>query len=287
MKSSKQTLVVISYYDRRPLDNLVTLIKTLGAYEDCSLFDLCVVVNRTTDQEIKLPEFQIPVPVFYRPNLGMNIGAWDYGWRVNSGYKNYLFLQDECYAIREQWLSSFKRKLAERNVGLVGESLNNNWDKDWNQLRIEQNKVVLPEHEINGKRVNRVDFYLDFLREQETTAGETGRHMRSLIWFLGADTLEKINGFPNGRNYGECIAAEITVSKKVESIGMTIAQVDAKPFSYFRHVEWNQDNAGAPFTHKSVYLGKLNALKAQIDRPTWAFTFKVLSNRIRNPLFKK
>lgn len=287
MTGSKHTLVVISYYDRRPIDNLVALIKTLETHEACSPFDVCVVVNRTSDREIQLPDFSMPVQVVYRPNLGMNIGAWDYGWRVNSGYQHYLFLQDECYAIREQWLSSFKQKLAETNAGLVGESLNSNWDRNWNQLRVEQEKVVMPEHEINGKRVNRVDFYLNYLRSQQTSAGPTGRHMRSLVWFLGVGTLEKINGFPIGRNYGECIAAEITVSKKVESLGLSIVQVDAQPFSYFRHVEWNQDCAGAPFTHKSVYLKKLNAIKEQIERPTWIFTFQVLRNRLRIPLDKK
>lgn len=71
--------------------------------------------------------------------------------------------------------------------------------------------------------------------------GGNGRHLRSLVWVLNQDALRRISRFPEGRNKEECIASEISVSKKIEEIGLTVTQISKTPFSFFKHEEWRLD----------------------------------------------
>lgn len=249
-----KTLVVISYYDRRPISNLVELVRTLRHSSAGGEFDICIVVNRTKNETLSVPEL-CSITTHYRHNLGMNIGAWDYAWRVEPGYSNYLFLQDECYVIRDGWLAAYQSALDTPNVGMVGETLNLLWNQPWAVLRALFAGVVLPEHMINGEEVNRVDFYLDFLNAHGVDPRGNAGHLRSVVWFLPSDILKAIDGFLIGRNYGECIAAEIATSKKVEALGLDFVQANKKEeFFYIRHLEYNQDSPGRPYSHDVQYV---------------------------------
>ena len=249
-----KTLVVISYYDRRPIHNLLELVRSLYQYPAGAAFEVCVIVNRTKNESISVPQLS-STSIHYRHNVGMNIGAWDHGWRTCSGYKNYLFLQDECYVIRDNWLTRYRASLERPNVGMAGESMNLLWDRRWTELREMFADTVLPEHRIEGQCVNRVDFYLDFLKTHRVDPGTGGKHLRSVVWFFGADILKKIDGFLIGRNYGECIAAEIATSKKVEALGLDCVQVNEhEEFFYIRHLEYNQDHPGSPYAHNIKYV---------------------------------
>jgi hypothetical protein len=259
----------------------------MDRHQPGAAFAVCVVVNRTSENMIKLPPTSFSCRVMYRQNVGMNIGAWDHGWRENPGHADYLFLQDECYVVADNWLKDLRARLYRKNVGLLCESMNLVWDRSWEKLRRDQHRIVLPEHEVNGRRINRVDFYLKFLKRHSVPVGRTGKHARSLVWFLKARTLDKIKGFPIGVGYGECIAAEIAVSKKVEALGLKVDQADGQPFRYIRHIEWNQDCPGAPFTHKPLTLGRLDRLHAEIQQPSWGFVARVLRNRLRMTLGSK
>ena len=255
MTIDQKALVVISYYDRRPIDNLLELIPSLLDHPAGDEFDICIVVNRTKEEKLALPEQYSRIPIEYRHNLGMNIGAWDHGWRTHKGYRDYLFLQDECYVIRDHWLSAYRAVLERPNVGMVGESLNMLWDKPWSELRKLFANIILPEHQIEAKCVNRVDFYLDFFKAHGVDPRVGGRHLRSVVWFVSADVLKAIDGFLIGRNYGECIGAEIATSKKVEALGLGIAQAnEQEEFFYIRHLEYNQDSPGSPYTHDVKYV---------------------------------
>jgi hypothetical protein len=223
-------------------------------YDAGEPFDTCVIVNKTKNDPISVPQLA-PENIHYRHNVGMNIGAWDHGWRIFPGYKNYLFLQDECYVIRPNWLSGYRAVLESRRVGLVGESVNQLWDVPWSELRTLLADSVLLDHRIEGKCVNRVDFYLDFLKTKGIKPGNRGTHLRSVVWFLSADVLRQIDGFLIGRNYGECIAAEIATSKKVEALGLDFVQVNPhEEFFYIRHLEYNQDSPGSPYAHDVKYV---------------------------------
>jgi hypothetical protein len=249
-----KTLVVISYYDRRPINNLLELTESLHQYSAGEEFDVCVIVNRTKNESISIPQLS-SAAIRYRHNVGMNIGAWDHGWRTCSGYKSYLFLQDECYVIRDHWLSAYRAVLERPSVGMVGESLNMLWDKPWRELRKLFANIILPEHQIEAKCVNRVDFYLEFFKAHGVDPRVGGRHLRSVVWFLSAEVLQAIDGFLIGRNYGECIAAEIAASKKVEALGLAVVQAnEQEEFFYIRHLEYNQDSPGSPYAHDVKYV---------------------------------
>jgi hypothetical protein len=102
-------------------------------------------------------------------------------------------------------------------------------------------------------------------RRQGISPGKNGRHLRSLIWFMPRDVLVNIDGFIIGRNYGECIAAEIGTSKKVEALGMTVQQANEDEFSYIRHSEYNQDKPGMPYTQRTRYIN-CSSIERYVER---------------------
>lgn len=237
------TLVIISHYDRRPRAPLRRLVRALGACGEC---DVCVVVNKAGRGAPSLPAH---VRVIERENTGMNIGAWEAGWRAAPGYAHYLFLQDECELARPDWREAYLERARDPAIGLLGEALNAQWDKPWDALARERAGERLPGHERNGQPMERVALYLDCMRAWDVDPGPTGRHLRSLTWFARRETLEAIGGFPIGTTYGECIAAEIAVSRKVEAAGLRVEQIAPEPFAYIRHAEWKPVRHGGPFQH--------------------------------------
>lgn len=258
-----KTVVIISYYDRRPITNLIGLLNSLQAFDAGAPYDICVVVNRTSDKLLSLAEASEPIKLLYRHNTGMNIGAWDHAWRACPDYDNFVFLQDDCYVTKKNWLQAIVSKLACENVGLLGEAPNNGWDIPWAQLRTREMNVALPEHLLNSQPANRVDVYMDYFKRHNIPKGETGYHMRSLVWACKKAVMEQIDGFPHGLNYGECIAAEIAVTKKVQALGLRVEKIENNDFSYIRHLEWNQDYPGGPFSKQPTLAQQLAKLQQE------------------------
>lgn len=212
-------------------------------------FEALVVVNATGERSLELPSLGFPVSVVYRENLGMNIGAWEHGWRSNPGRGAYVFLQDECRIVREGWLRALMDAALQPGVGLVGESLNPAWSHSWDRLAAVHAGVQLPEHFIDGAPAERVAVYRHHMARWGVEPGADGVHLRSLVWAANENVLRLIGGFPIGANYGECIAAEIAVSRKCVAAGLTVQQVRSAPFHFVRHREWNQDLPGGAFVH--------------------------------------
>lgn len=246
-----RALVAISFYDRRCMDHLQDLLRQLDTTPAGDGFDLAVIVNATSDARptITLPR---PASVIYRHNTGMNIGAWNAALQFLPGYDAYVFLQDECYLRRPNWLRAVLGALAHPEVGLVGESLNPAWDKPWEQLATLHAGARLPDHFIDGAPAERVRAYQHALAGWKIEPGPTGRHLRSLTWAISGETARRIGGFPVGANYGECIAAEIGVSRQIESLGLRLAQVAPEPFHAIGHIEWNRDDPYAPHSHRPL-----------------------------------
>jgi hypothetical protein len=246
-QSDTRALVVISYYDRRPLTYLSTLLNSLGTFNAGRDFDVLVVVNQTRESLPKLQSTPFPVSVMGRENAGMNIGAWDAGWRASPGRSVYVFMQDECIVQRDGWLTAYAERCLEPDVGLVGESLNEAWSRPWHQLRLLHAGSRMPDHLIDGNPADRVDVYLDCMRRWGIDPGPTAMHLRSLVWAATFPTLVKIGGFPVGANYGDCIAAEISVSRKVAAARLRVVQVRQAQFYFTIHREWNQDMPGGNY----------------------------------------
>jgi hypothetical protein len=231
-------LTVVNHYDRRPKDSLESLLNQLRAY------DLQVLVVINSDEEKTSSTWRETSKLRYlrRPNAGMNIGAWSEGYARMPDFDYYLFLQDECIIEKDDFIEAYAEEFnKDKNLGMVGESINPKWLMDWESLRQSGLNVFSPEHEIGRVPTRRVDFYLHCLKTWGIDPGKTGRHLRSLIWFLPGCIMGRLKGFPEGKNKGECIAAEIGVSRRIEQMGYSLKQVGEAPFSYIYHTEWQRD----------------------------------------------
>ena len=225
------SIFIISFFRGRTNHYLAKLVEQLEIFN----IPIAVIVNDPSAQNLELTNHNNHY-FLRRPNTGMNIGAWDEGWRYFYGYENYFFFQDECFIKKNDFLERYIEFLSIRDLGMVGENINPKWDMDWNELlkiKIFNKKII-----VNDNEENQVEYYLKKINEWGINAGKSARHLRSLNWALNFKTLELINGFPIGLNKYECIASEISVSKKVEEKKLNIIQSSKDHFSYIGHKEW-------------------------------------------------
>jgi len=239
LQPADKLLVVISYFNARPADHLYHLLDSLHSTPADIEYDICLVINEAHKQPPDIHSGNIKY-LHRRENTGMNIGAWDYGWRNHRDYGYYLFLQDECMITGSGWGRKFADRLASAETGLVGESINNRWNKSWDKLKTKR-QASPDQHRHNKSEMGDAAFYMDFMGRHGIDPGPTGRHVRALVWALRGNTLDALDGFPIGTTYGECIAAEIAVSRKIEAMGLKVVQLDSEPFSFVQHAEWSGD----------------------------------------------
>jgi len=249
MASVGPTMVIISYWVEREAKSLFSLIEHLFGCEAGAPFSLTVVCNGGDERPMGLPRrfAERGVNVLNRENRGFNIGAWDFGWRAEKGHEHFLFLQDDCYVVREGWLGGFLEAMNRgSNIGLLGESFRRPWSRPWEELKGPEHNVFAKGHETGGRRMRRVDLYLDFLWRRGIPPGESARHLQALALFASREVLTEIGGFPTGGSYGESIGAEIAISKKVEAHGYSTALAGLRPFYYFGHREWTEKGSLRP-----------------------------------------
>ena len=229
-------LITVSFYEGRSSDQLIELLGHLDEYRD----DLLLVINRD-----EIPEMQFDfnnIRTINNKNLGMNIGAWNAAFQAYPDKDLYLFLQDECFLKRTGFLTAIKKRFEnDRSLGMLGESLNLKWAYPWSQLESSALNSHADDHYVNGLPGRRVECYLRAMHSWGINPGSTGAHLRSLFWSFPGSVLRELGGFPVGFNRGGCIAAEIGVSRKVESLGYTFDQISGVPFSFFGHSEWRAD----------------------------------------------
>ena len=233
-----RAIIVVSFYDKRDDDELNELLRLLQPYNE----QILVVVN--TDDLIFQPCVPSNIRSLPNANIGMNIGAWDRAFKEYPDQDVYIFLQDECFLKRDGFLNFIVNRFhSEPLLGMVGESLNYKWAMPWDQLRQSPLNSNAPEHLAHGNVVGRVDCYLQAMKNWGIDPGQTGIHLRSLIWAFRGKVLRELGGFPLGGNKGECIAAEIAVSRQVASLGYEFDQLVETPFFFFGHSEWRADGS--------------------------------------------
>lgn len=237
--SNAKTLVVVSHYAPRPKDPLTKLTEKLKFITK----DIVVVINDDSITGLTLDTLCAPMYVLRRPNLGMNIGGWDAAYKRFPDYDFYIFMQDECRVLRNDFIGAYTAELSRDVVGMTGESINPKWDTAWENIVQSQLNYNLG-FDVNGYPVHRVKYYLNCMRKWGIAPGQTGRHLRSLVWAFNQRALGLIKGFPIGLNKEECVASEIAVSKAIEHHGLMVTQVANKPFEYIHHVEWRFDGLG-------------------------------------------
>lgn len=229
----KKLLVVISNYKPRGIAKTSELVRSILRVHS----DVFLVVNDdgVTTPQLFIDErsFGLPVHCLVRPNLGMNIGAWDAAWKAVPEYDFYLFLQDECELLDPGFVDAYSARLSIERVGMVGERANPKWDKTWSDLQDLPLNYPVAVDRRTGRQVSRVEFYLEKMRVWGIDPGCSGRHLSSLVWGFSAGCLSAIGGFPTGINKEECIAAEIAVSRFVIQKGWLVEQIDPSPFRYF------------------------------------------------------
>lgn len=262
------TLVVISHYNRWPVDQLVALLDQTVTVPAGMPFDTCIVVNQAEPEQLVLPERHRHVPVLHRENTGYNIGAWDLGWRSNPQYECYLFLQEECQIVRPNWLAALHRVAMRPSVGVVGESMH--WHGlTWERLGWIYRDAPFAE-QVDGKTVS----YPVGVRAGLTAAGlpegRTGAHLQSLVLCMRRSVLEAIGGFTIGRTYGEAVLAEVSVSKRVEALGLQAREVGPGSFRYILHPQWRRrqgvGRAVARTVMRMLPVGLVERLRSAVVR---------------------
>lgn len=224
------TLIVVSFFDQRSADHLDRLLRQLDPEADRAGFDIALVINATGAPVPSLPEMRRPVHVLTRENIGMNIGAWDHGWRALPEYARYIFLQDECVVRQDGWPEAYAAALDDPRTGLVGESIA--FDVTW-----EEAAATLP----------KLKRYHDLMAERwKIDPGTHATHLQSLIWAARRDVLEASDGFPIGYTRHQCIGAEIAVSRRLAAMGFALRLAGGERFSWFSHGQWDGRVAPPP-----------------------------------------
>lgn len=235
-RGSMTALVVISHYNEWPADMVVALLDQVVTVPAGMPFDVCVVVNQQRPEPLVLPERHEHVSILYRENTGYNIGAWDHGWRQNATFDCYLFLQEECQIVRHNWLHAHCKLAMKPTIGVVGESMH--WaGRSWKRLHFEYRGAPFVEA-IDGKSVPYSVGVQAGLEVARLPPGRTGAHLQSLVLCIRRSVLEAIDGFQIGTTYGEAVVAEVSISKRVEAIGLRVREVGPGSFRYIVHPQW-------------------------------------------------
>lgn len=218
--------VVISFWDRRSPDKLYNLLRQIA--DECQSLSvpITVVVNTDKVRSISPPNTATPVSIIYRNNSGMNIGAWDHGWRSLYDKDLFVFLQDECVVKTPGWLSHYIESVQIPEVGLLGESLA--WDLPWS--------VALDEKFKRREKYQRLHNRVSGIG---IDPGDRATHIQSLVWACRRDILEKIGGFRIGKNRDECIGAEVGTSRLIVENGLELRLAGNAPFSWISHPQWD------------------------------------------------
>jgi hypothetical protein len=227
-----KTIFIISHYDLRPKVDLQNLILQLAKFNS----QIAVVIN---DDKFKKTNYEKINNVFFlkRHNVGMNIGAWNKGYKYFYDYENYFFFQDECFIKDFNFFDKYLNFLSNSHYGVIGETINPKWARPWKDIIESQLNYSF---EKNGLKIDRVTYYMDQIKKWKIPLGDNATHLRALNLAFKRKTLDKINGFNIGFSKEQCIASEIAISKKVENLNLKVIQSNQKPFCYIGHKEWDQ-----------------------------------------------
>ena len=149
--------------------------------------------------------------------------AWDFGWRNRQGYRNYLFLQDECTVERKDWGEKYIRLLSESHGRVIyGESLQ--YWRSWRSLH---------------------DKYEPIFSECQALAtaksiplGKSPTHLQTLVIAVSDAALARLDGFILADEKIRAVATEILFSRHAIACGYSVQQAAHRPFEYFGHPQW-------------------------------------------------
>jgi hypothetical protein len=245
VEGKPRTCVVVSYWTGMPTKHLHRLLAQMQKIDAGAPFDLLVVCNGGLETPLTLPvRFDSLRPrIINRENTGYNLGAWDCGWREAGGYEYYLFLQDDCFLKRTNWVGDFEFRMSrDEGIGLLGETIM--WEhQSWRYLREATDRDLGRSAWREDESVHPIDAYLALLEQRGIPRGDCGTHLQSLILFTSRRILEEIGGFPiMGSDYQAAVACEIALSRLVASRGYRLSRIGSSSFSYIGHRQWKEGN---------------------------------------------
>jgi len=252
------TAVIVSTWDGNPSGYICSLIDSLKRYDAGVPYDIYLCAN---GESYRLPKnlSNIFKKVFIRENTGFNLGAWDHAWRILPQYENYLFMQDDCYIKKDNWVKDFIGYFNSiEKCGLVGEYLNKSWDMPWTELTSADGK-----HKVSKKKRERAGFYIETLRKWGIPKGETASHLTSVVHFTSRKVLEEVDGYIIVDDYHEAIAAEIAFSKKIQNKGYEIVQIGKFRHTRIGHRQWISDGF---FSRLANSIKKRTALLTNVGK---------------------
>lgn len=227
--------VIISAWEGNSPELLTRLIRSMNHYKSGISFDLYLVINGSDyciPEELKKHIRQS----WFRENVGFNLGAWDYGWRKLDAYDYFLFLQDDCYVQKKNWLKTFYTRFKKiNNCGMLGEHFMDRWNKSWSVLCGEK-----PSHgkSISANMIDRAKRYRGFLSQWSYPLGDTAAHLTTVVLFASRQVLTCIDGFKVVKTKEEAIAVEIGTSRKVVNAGFSIHQIARQRHVFVGHPQW-------------------------------------------------
>jgi hypothetical protein len=223
--------VVVSFYDARPVCDLLALLEQLRFVAEAGAsrpYALRVIVSVNHDPHGTVPELPSSLGSFERvvqANQGFNMGAWQHGWQRGLGARHFLFLQDECRMTHMGALDAYWAMLEREPMCLMGESM-----QRWNGWR--KYRQQWPEcHAILE----------ELATHQEVPLGASASHLQTLALGASARAMDRLGGFLMANEKIRAIATEVMLSRKALSLGLTVRQSAARPFSHFAHDQWSAE----------------------------------------------
>lgn len=236
-----KTCIIICYWTGRSTQKLHQLLNQMLKIDAGTAFDLAIVCNGGDENPLTLPKKFDPLKpkIFNRENIGLNIMAWDYGWRIVGDYDYYFFLQDECFLKKTGWVSEFEYRMSlDQGIGLLGECIM--WDNmSWQFIRQATDRDLGTDW-FPKDSVHPLDFYQSYMTQRGISTTEIGTHLQSLILFTKSSILQEIGGFPLCASYQEAIACEIAISRLIASKGYRLSKVKDESFVMIGHHQWTQ-----------------------------------------------
>jgi hypothetical protein len=237
---NRSVAVVISAWEGHPVSFLRRLVASMKRFDAGAAYDAILSINGS--------DYPVPAElaatfrhILRRENTGFNLGAWDHAWRSLPEYDHYLFVQEDCFMCRRNWLHAFmQRFVAEQACGLVGEHFNNGWNHSWDRL-------LGPDaggQTISGKKRRRALLYRQMLQQWGIPAGDSAAHVTTVVQFTSRRILEEVDGYPIRDVYREAVAAEIGFSRKIVAAGYVLRQVGRWRHSYIGHPQWPSERIG-------------------------------------------
>ncbi len=243
MSEQPRTCVVICHWVGHKPRRLHQLLDQMGKVDAGAPFDLAIVVNGGDRRPLTLPPRFDPLrpKILNRENHGYNLGAWDHGWRTATDHDYYLFLQDECFLKRPNWIADFEFRMDhDPGVGLLGEFLM--WQQQtWDFVRASTDRDLGRSAWPEDEPTHPIDTYKALLRERGLPLTAIGEHLSTIILFTSRKILEEVDGFPIlGDSYRQGVAVEIGFSRLLAERGYRLALIRDRPFTVIGHRQWTR-----------------------------------------------